>query len=85
LIQRVQAEPFAAKQIELLQREVPNLPPISSSDAKSIASLLKFTAEQVQTLKLLFPKVTDRHNFVQALEVISFQSERDNLKRELGL
>jgi len=84
-MQKVQAEPFAAKQIELLQREVPTLPPISSADAKSIASLLKFTAEQVQTLKLLFPKVTDRQNFAIALEVISFQSDRDNLKRELGL
>jgi len=84
-MQKVQAEPFAAKQIELLQREVPTLPPITSADAKNIASLLKFTAEQVQTLKLLFPKVTDRQNFGQALEIISFQSDRDNLKRELGL
>jgi hypothetical protein len=58
---------------------------LTSAEAKGIASLLKFTAEQVKALKLLFPKVSDSQNFGQALEIISFQSDRDNLKRELGL
>jgi len=85
LAQRIEAEPFSAKKIELLQREAPALASCTTAEVQTIVRLFQFSAEQTQALRMLFPKVVDKQNYSQAIDILGFQTDKDKLKQELNL
>ena len=51
----------------------------TSEQCKRIIAIYAFDSEKAKTLELLYPRVVDPQNFFIAIEVLTFQGERDKV------
>jgi hypothetical protein len=85
LVDRVRAEQFASKQLEVLSASLNMIGQLSANDARTIVQLFKYAQDQKAAINNLFPKVFDKQNMMTVISVMQYESDREELKRKYNV
>jgi hypothetical protein len=58
---------------------------LTCEQAREILKTFSFDDDRVKSAVLLYPRVTDPENFFKVLDVFSFGSSKDEVRKKLGV
>lgn len=85
LIDRVRAEQYASKQLEVLGASLNMIGQLSANDAKVIVQLFKYAQDQKAAINNLFPKIFDKQNMMTVISVMQYETDREEIKRKYNV
>lgn len=84
VVSAIEGVSFTRGKMELLRREL-EATWVTSAQAGALVELFNFSRDRVDALVFLHPRVLDPENFVSLLSSLKFESDRENVRNQLGL
>ncbi len=84
VVAAIQDVSFTKGKMQVLTRELESAR-VTTAQAGALVELFSFSRDRVDALVFLHPRVLDPENFVGLLSSLKFESDRENVRNQLGL